>query len=206
MKPLEQKLLRVRGTFVKLSKKHGLVHSLEGRRFGNWIVISYHGTRLTRGGNKKGGATWLCRCDCGNQKIVFGYSLTKGLSKSCGCSWSRNSGSKNANWSGYRGLSGSVWNRIKNGTRTRSLEFKITKKYCWELFLSQDKRCALTNLPIDLAMHSTASLDRINSSIGYIKGNVQWVHKDINRMKNSFDQDYFIKMCHLIVDNSLLLT
>lgn len=29
---------------------------------------------------------WLCQCACGNQKIISGYSLRRGNSKSCGCS------------------------------------------------------------------------------------------------------------------------
>jgi hypothetical protein len=44
----------------------------------------------------------------------------------------------------------------------------------------------------------TASLDRIDSSFGYIEGNVQWVHKDINIIKLDYDQDYFIKICSAV--------
>lgn len=28
---------------------------------------------------------WLCACDCGNKRIVDGYNLRKGKTKSCGC-------------------------------------------------------------------------------------------------------------------------
>jgi len=44
----------------------------------------------------------------------------------------------------------------------------------------------------------TASLDRIDNNKGYIKGNVQWVLKDINKMKNIHTQDYFIELCKLV--------
>ena len=47
-----------------------------------------------------------------------------------------------------------------------------------------------------------ASLDRIDSSKGYIEGNVQWVHQNINMMKNKFDNQYFIEMCKLITKNN----
>lgn len=28
---------------------------------------------------------WLCKCDCGNETIVFGMNLKRGLTRSCGC-------------------------------------------------------------------------------------------------------------------------
>lgn len=47
----------------------------------------------------------------------------------------------------------------------------------------------------------SASLDRIDSKKSYTVDNVQWVHKDVNWMKNKFDQDYFIEMCGRIADH-----
>lgn len=46
----------------------------------------------------------------------------------------------------------------------------------------------------------TASLDRIDSSKGYIEGNVQWVHKRINKMKLDDSDTEFIEWCRLIAD------
>jgi hypothetical protein len=42
---------------------------------------------------------------------------------------------------------------------------------------------------------TTASLDRIDSSKGYIEGNLQWVHKDVNIMKMDLSQVEFIDYC-----------
>ena len=81
------------------------------------------------------------------------------------------------------------------------MEFTITIDYAWELFIKQNRKCALTKMPLELfkvihrKLQGSASLDRIDSSKGYIKGNVQWVHKDINWMKNNYNQPYFIKLC-----------
>ena len=33
----------------------------------------------------KQGSTWLCRCDCGNTRVVMCGSLSGGNTKSCGC-------------------------------------------------------------------------------------------------------------------------
>ena len=70
----------------------------------------------------------------------------------------------------------------------------MSKKFLYDLFLKQDKKCKLTNLDISF-QNNTASLDRINSKIGYIEKNVVWVYKDINIMKNGYDLGYFISMC-----------
>lgn len=49
-----------------------------GTRFGLLTVLSYAG--IGRSHN----ATWTCKCDCGTIKVVFGYCLRKGLTRSCG--------------------------------------------------------------------------------------------------------------------------
>ena len=47
---------------------------------------------------------------------------------------------------------------------------------------------------------TTASLDRIDNSKGYLKGNVQWVHKDVNMAKGTMKNDSFIAMCKTIAN------
>ena len=52
---------------------------LTGKKFNKLTVIS-------RAENSKDGrARWLCRCDCGNERIVLGKSLRNGHTQSCGC-------------------------------------------------------------------------------------------------------------------------
>lgn len=53
--------------------------NLTGQRFGNLVVIS-------RVDNYSSGKTrWLCRCDCGEEKVVLSTNLVRGLTRSCGC-------------------------------------------------------------------------------------------------------------------------
>ncbi len=52
---------------------------LTGQVFEKLKVIRYDHT------NKKGEACWLCDCECGNQTIISGSSLSGGYTKSCGC-------------------------------------------------------------------------------------------------------------------------
>jgi|APGre2960657404_1045060.scaffolds.fasta_scaffold14445_2 hypothetical protein len=95
---------------------------------------------------------------------------------------------------------------IKSGAKMRDLEFQISLEEIWALYESQNKRCALTGVEIafkdgEMNGENTASLDRIDSSRGYVAGNIQWVHKDINLMKGSLSQEDFISLCHTISDH-----
>lgn len=53
--------------------------NLLGQRFGRLVVKERAGT------DKYRSATWLCECDCGNTKVISGYSLRSSLTQSCGC-------------------------------------------------------------------------------------------------------------------------
>ena len=53
-------------------------------------------------------------------------------------------------------------------------------------------------MKLKIKNEQTASLDRIDNSKGYIVGNVQWVHKQVNFMKGTMEQKEFIKFCKLI--------
>jgi hypothetical protein len=53
---------------------------LAGRKFGKLTVESYSGK------DKSGNSKWKCICDCGNEKIILGQSLSSGHALSCGCS------------------------------------------------------------------------------------------------------------------------
>jgi hypothetical protein len=85
----------------------------------------------------------------------------------------------------------------------KPIAFDITIEYLWRMFLRQKRCCALSGLQIhfspkakgDHTGYRSASLDRIDSSRGYVRGNVQWVHKDINLMKRTLPQERFIELC-----------
>jgi hypothetical protein len=54
--------------------------------FGRLTVIKLHEVRHYKSArNVQTKAYWLCRCDCGKEKIVRGEHLTSGRTVSCGC-------------------------------------------------------------------------------------------------------------------------
>jgi len=52
---------------------------LIGQRFGKLVVISLAGK------NKWGNLKFLCKCDCGGEKVIQSANLRDGRTKSCGC-------------------------------------------------------------------------------------------------------------------------
>lgn len=176
--------------------------NLINKKFGKLKVVSFNKERTEECNNMA--AYWNCICDCGNTCIVRSNSLRTGNSKSCGCNKKR-LGKNNPKFTGYQEIGGRYWNDLKKqATVKRKLIFKISIKDAWNLFLQQNRKCALTGMiiqfpPRDNDYSRTASLDRIDSSKGYIKGNIQWVHRDINYMKQNYSQDYFFELCEKVI-------
>lgn len=59
------------------------VDSLEGKRFGRLVVLRRAEDKKRKDGRKQ--SMWHCRCDCGNEKNIYSYSLLSGVTTSCGC-------------------------------------------------------------------------------------------------------------------------
>ena len=47
-----------------------------------------------------------------------------------------------------------------------------------------------------------ASLDRIDSSKGYLVDNIEWVHKDVNKAKMALSKEDFLQMVYEINDHT----
>jgi len=151
-----------------------------------------------------------CRCDCGKIVVVRGRYLRSNHKHSCGCLKLINNKNHHA-WKGHGEISGTFWKQIQKGAnrRGRTLVFDITIEQVWDLFLKQNRRCALSGIEIRFSQRNnkhyiedrrvqTASLDRIDSSKGYTIDNVQWVHKSIQSMKMAMLDKDFIEWCNIV--------
>ncbi len=111
---------------------------------------------------------------------------------------------------GYKDIHGLIWRGIKQTAASRNLKFSIDIVYAWDLFLRQDRKCSYSGLELNFGMNGndsknrTASLDRIDSSQEYVEGNVQWVHKDINKLKMDLSESKFLNYIKLIYENKKL--
>ena len=160
----------------------------KGMKFGKLTIVDIYHTK-----GKHGHPVCLCQCDCGNLHKVLRYALLTGSTRSCGC--------LRPNQSPYHDYIGKrLWGSLKRNARTRQIPFEVSIEYVWKLFEKQNSKCALSQLL--LTMNENASLDRIDSSRGYIEGNLQWVHKDINTMKWDLTQERFIQLCKMVAQEN----
>lgn len=180
----------------------GPKHALLGEVFGHLTVIEM----VQMGTSRSWGC--ICSCICGKiTKPILSVSLLRGATRSCGCKlgfWEKVTGENSSTWKGYGEISGQRWGRIIRRAEVKGRTIDIAIETAWDLFLRQDKKCALSGIDLCFGRNNretTASLDRIDSSKGYVIGNVQWVHKTVNIMKNAFDQKVFIEFCKKIVDH-----
>jgi hypothetical protein len=122
------------------------------------------------------------RCECGTEKWVRHSSVIKKKDvKSCGC-W-KNKWDRRRGWDARS----SMLSRAKYRAKQRGLDFNITK----EDIVIPDI-CPLLGTPM-----KSPSLDRIDSTKGYIKGNV-WV---ISNRANTLKNDASLQELELLVEN-----
>ena len=147
----------------------------------------------------------LCKCECGKTKEVTRASLVAGTG-SCGCA--------GGTWRGYEEIPQDYFRRIEEQRNRyargkKVVPFKATMEELWDLYISQDRRCALTGWKIyfksrkrdKVQRDQTASLDRIDSNGIYEIGNVQWVHVDMQCLKWDLPDDVLIEWCKKVRDH-----
>ena len=155
-------------------------------------------------------------CPSCSNEIIFNnkYNLQRSLINNSNCrSCNRKelnklqdtSKNRNSQWKGYNDIPYSWFSRYFERANKSKRKGNITIKDVYNLWIKQDKKCALSGLNIgfydDNKTH-TCSIDRIDSSKEYELNNIQLVHKHINLMKNHFNNNYFINICKLIANNN----
>lgn len=167
---------------------------LIGKQFNNWTVLE-----------KTGLDTFLCRCSCGNEVVRYASTLYSGASTGCSkCCRERYCGAATAAWRGKGEIPRHIFSRCRRHAQSRGLAFEVSIDHVADLYEKQGRKCAITGLHLLIGRRNgppgstTASLDRIGSSEGYIEGNVWWVHWRINNMKGNMQQGEFAAWCRLV--------
>lgn len=143
--------------------------NLEGRKFGKLTVKNFNGIKKER-------AYWLCKCECGNEKITSGKLLKNGNCISCGCVQkeiaSRNSKTHGKSktriyyiWQGMKERCNNPNNLNYFNYGGRGIEVFDD----WNKFEEFEKWSMLNGYNDDL------SIERINVNGGYNPNNCTWI-------------------------------
>ncbi len=187
--------------------KRNDLSDLTGNHYGKLEVLRFsHTTKAFQ-------RMWRCRCECGKQLILSSRRLCSAGQQSCReCSSAIVKDGQYTNqhpaWKGHGEISKTYMSHLKKMAKERHISFNVTMEDIWQKFLEQGGKCALSGVSLIFGPPSqirltTASLDRIDSGMNYEISNVQWVHKQVNMMKQSLTNEEFVEWCEKIVNNKI---
>lgn len=163
--------------------------NLIGKRFGRLIIIQQTGF------NKWKQMMYLCKCDCGKEKIILGNSLKTGDAKSCGCLRKESPNNKKRLNLGLANMR-SVMRSCKKRAKKRGLDYELTEKQYRELTQQDCYYCGAkpNNISKDKGRYGVYlynGLDRIDNLKGYTIDNVVSCCQRCNAAKKNYTlQDF----------------
>lgn len=178
----------------------------DGVTIGCYKVISFSHIHTCPSGQTK--EYWNVECvHCGNKKTASKQKVVNNSQAGCNkCKSNRFCGNTHKNWkSECEHVTGMYFQMCKLTASKRKLDFSITREYLDEIFKAQNKKCKYTGYDLYFTKNNhrgNASLDRIDSSKGYVHNNVQWVHKDVNTIKMDLSEEKFLEICRIITENN----
>jgi len=178
----------------------------EGKTVGCYKILKFHEMRIFPSGQKQ--PYWKVECILCNTVKSLSYTKIIGkMQHGCSsCVKDRFCGSNSFNWkdSNIENIPSMYFLKLKKSAEKRNITFDITREFLDNLYINQNKKCVYTGYTLyfgNTKIRGTASLDRIDSKIGYIENNVQWVHKDVNTIKWDLSHDKFLEICKTITEN-----
>lgn len=188
----------VRGRTSKCKKCSARERTIKlqiGSRYNHWTVIE--GPIY-----KNSTAFYKCRCDCGKEQLIVPITLLDNKhNKQClKCAQKENKQIFMKENGKVGELNLTRYTHFKTSALKRGYEFNVSIEYLWNLFISQNRKCAITG--DDIPDFRLASLDRIDSNKGYIEGNVQWVTKQANLSKHIMSMNELYEFCRKVLNHA----
>lgn len=173
------------------------MNKLSGSIYGDYTVLD---EETRRRGNS---ILFPVVCKCGKLAYCTKQELESGKRNRCdACGKKKRFGER------VDDISINFFHNYKRSATKRGIEFTITLEYIANLYKEQDGKCAVSGVSIDIKgtpwKGQTGSLDRIDPTKGYIEGNVQWVHKQINELKWDLQPEEFYSIVKQIYEYNKL--
>jgi len=84
------------------------------------------------------------------------------------------------------------------------MKFNINRRYIEQLWEEQGGLCYYTGLPMTRTpddRNNSVSLDRVDSTKGYVRGNIVLCRSAINFMKRHHGLNHFVELCKQVAQN-----
>lgn len=146
---------------------------------------------------------YLCKCDCGKEKIILIDNVVKGLIKSCGCLRGKSIGDYIVNHKRVPFEQSSIYSMYKgyeNSAAKRLLPFELSMELFGKLIKQNCHYCGSEPSPYKTKLRKSDlnavfvcnGIDRIDNSLGYIPKNVVACCFKCNKMKSISPASEFI--------------
>lgn len=173
------------------------IEAYRGHRFGTRVVEG-------QAARTHAGQRWLMRCDCGRVDPVTVAYLFRGRAMSCAhCQRRLQAGSAHPAWRGHGAVSSYAFQHARRAAEKRGIAWTISIELLDRLWQEQGGVCPLSGRPLTMKRGnrrpSNCSIDRIDSAVGYVPGNVRWVRKEVNFAKQAMTDAELIELCRDIV-------
>ena len=161
-----------------------------GKKYGRLTVIARAASL-----NGRERAHWLCKCECGNEKVIGGHDLRRGRVKSCGCLLKEQPSSTLPNGeAAFRRM----YYQYKKSAERRELDFPLSKHEFRRFTKQPCHYCGQKPQGIWKSVHNTGDyicngIDRKNNDIGYVIDNCVPCCTQCNYFKTDMEYDKFVE-------------
>ena len=175
-----------------------------GKKYGRLTIIkrSYP--------NKRGAIMWLCKCDCGNEKIACGRDLRSGCLRSCGC-LQKEGASERCKKGIYKlelGMSSmrALIHNYRNSAKKRKLKWELTEEQFAEITQRDCYYCGAKPNNINKfnncnGVYIYNGIDRVDNNKGYTIDNIVPCCRQCNQAKSNYTTEEFLNWAKRLILN-----